>query len=62
MASTGITLGITFPVFTYYNGISLGLDMGQRASIRNNMVRERYVNFSIGINIHDIWCQKPRYE
>ena len=62
VASTGITLGITFPVFTYYNGISLGLDMGQRASIRNNMVRERYVNFSIGINIHDIWFQKPRYE
>ena len=59
--SVGITLGITLPVFRWYNGISLGVDMGQRASTRNNMIRERYAMFVIGFNIHDIWFQKPRY-
>ena len=57
----GITLGVTLPVFRYYNGISLGVDMGQRGSRKNNMIRERYAMFVIGFNIHDIWFQKPRY-
>ena len=42
-------------------GITLGVDLGQRGSLRNNMVRERYVSFAIGFNIHDLWFQKPRY-
>lgn len=59
--SMGITLGITLPVFRWYNGLTLGVDLGQRASARNNMIRERYAMFVIGFNIHDIWFQKPRY-
>ena len=59
--SVGLTLGITLPVFRGYNGLSLGIDMGQRGSLRGNMVRERYVTFVVGFNIFDIWFQKPRY-
>lgn len=59
--SMGITLGMTLPVFRWYNGLSLGVDLGQRASTRHNMIRERYVTLNIGFNIHDIWFQKPRY-
>ena len=59
--SIGVTLGLTLPVYKWYNGISLGVDLGQRASTRNNMIRERYVTFNVGFNIHDIWFQKPRY-
>ena len=59
--SIGLTFGITLPVFKWYNGISLGVDLGQRASSRNNMIRERYATFNVGFNIHDIWFQKPRY-
>lgn len=61
VSSTGITLGITLPVFRWYNGITLGVDLGQRGSSRNGMIRERYAMFMIGFNIHDIWFQKPRY-
>ena len=61
IASMGITLGMTLPVFRWYNGLSIGVDMGQRASTRGGMVRERYATFVIGFNIHDIWFQKPRY-
>ena len=62
----GITLGVTLPVFRWYNGISLGVDFGQRAynprTLSNDsMIREQYVAFNIGFNIHDIWFQKPRY-
>ena len=57
----GITLGVTLPVFRWYNGLSLGVDFGQRSLNRNNLIREQYVMFNIGFNIHDIWFQKPRY-
>ena len=59
--SMGLTLGITLPVFRWYNGLTLGVDLGQKSSTRYEMIRERYAKIVIGFNIHDIWFQKPRY-
>ena len=61
----GITLGVTLPVNVgnyLHNGISLGVDMGQRSADRNGLIRERYIMFNVGFNIHDIWFQKTRYK
>ncbi|MBQ9185408.1 MAG: hypothetical protein IJ151_06010 [Bacteroidales bacterium] len=60
--SYGLTFGVTLPIFRWYNGLTLGVDIGQRGKNTANMVRERYVMFSVGFNIHDIWFQKARYE
>ena len=60
--SMGVTLGVTLPIFRWYNGLTLGVDLGQRGGTAKNMVKERYVMFNIGFNIHDIWFQKHRYE
>ena len=63
--SMGVTLGMTLPIFNNrggYNGITLGLDMGQRASRRADMIRERYASFVIGFNIHDTWFRKVQYD
>ena len=59
--TVGVTLGVTLPVFRWYNGLTLGVDFGQRSIAGNNLIREQYVMFNIGFNIHDIWFQKPRY-
>ena len=64
--SMGITFGLTLPIETdnsygRHNGISLGMDIGQKASVRNNMIRERYVMFVIAFNIHDLWFIKNQY-
>ena len=61
VTSIGITLGMTLPVFRWYNGLSLGVDFGQKSSMKHGMVRERYAMIVVGFNIHDIWFQKPRY-
>ena len=58
----GITLGVTLPVFKLYNGLTLGVDFGQRSMNRNKLIREQYVMFNVGFNIHDIWFRKHRYE
>lgn len=62
IASTGITLGVTLPIYRWYNGLTLGVELGQRGSLSDGMIRERYFNFSIGVNIFDIWFQQPHYE
>lgn len=62
VTSYGLTLGMTIPVYMGYNGISVGLDMGQRGNVRDDMVRERYIGFNVGVNIFDIWFRKHRYE
>ena len=59
--SMGITLGVTLPVFRLYNGLTLGVDLGQKAHSRNGMIRERYAMFVVGFNIHDIWFRKVQY-
>lgn len=64
--SFGMTLGMTFPVFRWHNGLTVALDVGRRGGVpfvvANNLIREWYVNFSVGLSIFDIWFQKPRYE
>jgi len=59
--AVGVTFGATLPVFSWSNGLTLGVDFGQRGALTGNLVRERYVNFNIGINIFDIWFLKPKY-
>jgi len=58
--SKGVTLGITLPVFRWYNGLTLGVDLGQRANA--TMIKENYFKFSVGLNIFDIWFQQPKYD
>lgn len=62
--SFGITLGATIPVREAFlhNGISIAVDMGQRGTTDAGLVRERYVKLCVGLNLHDIWFQKRRYE
>lgn len=57
----GITLGVTLPVFRFYNSINLGIDFGQRGGFGGVGMRERYFRFVIGFSLHDIWFQKPKY-
>ena len=64
VGAAGITLGATFPVKLtngLTNGLTVAVDFGRRGSLVGNMIRENYINFSIGINIYDIWFQKPTY-
>lgn len=55
VATTGITLGVGIPVFRYHNSINVGVDFGQRGSLNDNLLRERYFLFTLSFNLHDIW-------
>jgi hypothetical protein len=58
----GITLGTSLPIYKWHNAVSLAIDMGQRGTKASQLVRERYINFMVNINLHDIWFVKYRYD
>ncbi len=58
----GITLGATIPILRFNNGVGFSIDMGQRGSLQNNLVRERYIIFNINFSLQDIWFVKYRYD
>lgn len=63
--TAGVTLGFTLPISNQNtrsgNGLSFAVDFGQRGSLKGNQVRERFINFTVGLNAFDIWFQKNRY-
>ena len=60
--SMGVTLGATFPINRGYNGLTVGVELGQRGTVSDNLIKERYINFSVGMNIYDRWFHKQRFE
>lgn len=58
----GVTLGTSLPVNRLFNSVTFAADFGQRASNTGNMIRERYVNFTVGFCFHDIWFRKFTYQ
>ena len=58
----GLTLGATLPMTQQnYNAVTFAVGLGQRSSDAGNLIRERYVNFTIGFNFHDFWFRKFTY-
>lgn len=60
-----LTLGLGLPLpsnrSTFYK-INLGAELGQRGSLNNNMVRERFVNIFLGFTMNDQWFQKYKFD
>jgi hypothetical protein len=60
-----LTFGLGLPLqpnrSTFYK-INLGAEMGQRGTLNNNLVRERYVNIFLGFTMNDQWFQKYRFD
>ncbi|QOW09460.1 hypothetical protein Q73A0000_03310 [Kaistella flava (ex Peng et al. 2021)] len=44
------------------SGIDLGLELGKRGTLDNNLIRQNFVNLKIGINFADKWFTKRLYD
>jgi len=62
MSATGLTLGVSLPVFRWSNMVNFAIDMGQRGTLQEQLVRERFVMFHISISLYDRWFFKIKYE
>ena len=60
-----LTFGFGFPLprnrSSFYK-INMSAELGQRGTEKNNLVRDRYVNISLGFTLNDKWFQKTYIE
>lgn len=67
VTTTGVTLGFALPVYNRRTSVSFAVDLGQSSLAgapgitTPGNIRERYVKFSLGVNLFDIWFQKVLY-
>lgn len=61
--SKGITLGMSLPISRWYNSLGLTLNVGQRGTKSDKLLKENYFMFGINFALHDIsWFRKPKYD
>ncbi|RQO30839.1 hypothetical protein DBR32_08975 [Taibaiella sp. KBW10] len=61
----GLTLGAQLPFKPTYDqsgALNLSLDMGNRGTINNNLAKEFYVKFTLGLRFNDLWFRRPKYD
>ena len=52
------TFGAGLPLGNSFSSLNLGIEYGKRGTISNNLIRENYLNFSVGISLSDRWFIK----
>ncbi|SFH77335.1 hypothetical protein [Halpernia frigidisoli] len=60
-----LTGGVTVPFGGKVNAASsldLGLEIGKRGTLQNNLINQNFVNLKIGINFADKWFNKRYYD
>lgn len=62
----GIAFGGSFPFqksnVNRLSSIDLGIELGQRGTLKNSLIRENFLNFTVGINFANKWFEKQYYD
>lgn len=60
-----LTAGVTLPFeksqINRMNSIDIGLELGKRGTLDNNLIRQNFINLRVGINFADKWFGKKLY-
>ncbi|MFK7001764.1 porin family protein [Flavobacterium oreochromis] len=57
-----ITLGVGLPLGGTFSNVNIGFEYGQKGTTASDLVKENYMNFSIGLSFNDRWFVKRRYD
>lgn len=62
-----VTVGMGFPLpesnfGLTFSRINISAEFGQQGTLKNNLVRERYVNLNLGFTINDTWFRRRSYD
>ena len=56
-----VTLGLGLPLRGAFSNVNVGFELGNRGTQKGGLVREHYMNFSLGLSLNDRWFQKSKY-
>lgn len=60
----GITLGFGMPLRgkPYFSHMDLAIELSERGTTDNNLVRERYARVMLGFTLREDWFRKPKFD
>lgn len=67
LTDMGITLGAGFPILDRnrrgtQSSLNIILELGQRGTVKNNLIRETFGSLTLQLSLHDYWFLKPKYD
>jgi len=57
-----LTLGLGLPLRGTFSNLNVGFELGNRGTKDAGLVREHYMNFSIGLSLNERWFQKRKID
>ena len=61
----GVSAGVLLPFktssITRMSGLELGIEVGKRGTLKNNLINQNFVNLRVGFNFADKWFRKTLY-
>lgn len=61
----GVSAGVMLPFknssITRMSGLELGLEVGKRGTLKNDLINQNFINLRIGFNFADKWFRKTLY-
>lgn len=57
-----VSLGFGFPFGASFSNLNIGLEYGQRGTTKAGLIKENYVNISVGLSFNDRWFIKRKYD
>ena len=58
----GMTFGLGLPFRNTKTSFNVGVILGQRGTLKNDLIKENYGIVHFGVSLHDIWFRKRKYE
>ncbi len=57
-----MSFGLGFPLRKTKSEINLSVEVGERGTTNNNLIKEQFLRFQIGLSLSDIWFVKRKYD
>lgn len=57
----GISFGVGLPLRRSLSSINIGMEIGQLGKTSNNLVKDTFVKFKLGISMHQKWFEQRKY-
>ncbi len=62
LSQYAVSVGMGIPIRKVRSRVNLALEVGQRGNTDNGLIRENFLNTTVGITLNDRWFVKRRYD
>ena len=57
----GISFGVGLPVGRFFSNANVSVELGQRGTTNQNLVREQFVNLQLSLSLNSRWFQRSKF-